>query len=90
MQNSLPIALRVIHGLIPGCGCCFTRHGPAQNVGQEVSIHDIHVDAVRPSLLDCDHLLAQAGKVSRENGRNKLHGMFVHIPSPSWSQFSDR
>ena len=61
-----------------------------QDIRATLDALDIHVDAVRPGLLGCDHRLTQTGKVSREDGRSKLYGMCVHIPSPSWSQFSDR
>src|SRR4030095_16591946 len=52
---------------------------PNRNVRYEVSIHDIHVDAIRPGLLRLAHLLAQMGKVSREDGRGKFSYTLVHI-----------
>jgi hypothetical protein len=35
-----------------------------RNVGNEVSIHDIDMKAIRPGLLGLGHLLAQLSKVS--------------------------
>jgi hypothetical protein len=50
-----------------------------QDIRATLDALDIHVDAVRPGLLGCDHLLTQTGKVSREDGRSKLYGMCVHV-----------
>src|SRR5215467_6755249 len=36
------------------------------------------------------HLLTQARKVRRENGRGKFHGIFDHIPGSSLLQLSNR
>src|SRR5258707_4362728 len=50
-----------------------------RNVGHEVSVHHIDMDAVGPGLLGLGHLLTQPGKISRENRRSQLHCAVCYV-----------
>src|SRR5579875_2481436 len=41
-------------------------------IGDKVSVHDVHVDHLDPGLLDPPDVFAQPCKISRENGWNEL------------------
>jgi hypothetical protein len=51
---------------------------PHREVRHEVPIHDIDVDPISPSPRGLGDLLAQAGKIGREDGRGQFHSAFVH------------
>ena len=43
------------------------------NVGHEMSVHHVDVDAVRAGSLSLGHLIAQAGEIGREDRRSELY-----------------
>ena len=45
----------------------------------EVSVHDVHVDAVGPGLLSLSDLLTKPGEVRGEDRRSQLHCAFGHF-----------
>ena len=53
---------------------------PNGNVGDEVAVHHVHVQPLHPGVNGLVHLLAQAGEVSRQNGRRQFH--LCHAASP--------
>jgi hypothetical protein len=49
------------------------------NVGHEMSIHHVHVDAIRAGTLSLGHLIAQVGEIGREDRRSELHYIGRHM-----------
>ena len=48
---------------------------PHADVGDELAVHDVHVDAVGAGAFGLLDLLAQAGEVGGEDGRGDLHSV---------------
>ena len=59
---------------------CGSSRVDSHNVGHEMSVHYVHVDAVGPGPLGLEHLLTEARKIRSENGRRQLH-VFLRSPS---------
>src|SRR5215471_11809372 len=53
-----------------------------RDVGYEMPVHHIHMDAVRTRPLCFGHLLAQTGKVRRQDRRRQLYGVDFHFGGP--------
>src|SRR5215472_2584001 len=49
-----------------------------------MSVHDVHMNAVRSSTLGLDHLFAQAGEIGREDRWSELDFLGRHIAPLSW------
>jgi hypothetical protein len=48
---------------------------PDGQVGDEMAVHDIDVDPVRPRLVDRADLLAEPGEIGRKDGRGDADGL---------------
>ena len=58
---------------------------PEGQVGNEAPVHHVPLDPVHAGLLEGSHLVAEAGEVGREDGRDDADGRGIHGAGPSVS-----
>ena len=50
-----------------------------RKIGHKMSVHHVHVDAVRSGTLSLCHLIAQMGEIGGEDRRSELHCITRHV-----------
>ena len=64
---------------VPACCQRADDRRSHRKIGHEMSVHYVHVDAVRSGTRSLCHLIAQMGEIGGEDRRSELHCITRHV-----------